>query len=70
MKAMTVAELIEFLKTQRLDLPVAYRCCSEWVLMEADDIGVTHLCHPRPDGWVHDHRPDKPSMEYLVFPGN
>jgi len=70
MKAITVSDLIDFLKNQRQDLPVAYRCFSEFVLMEVSEIEISELCHPRADGWVHDNRPDKPTMEYIVFPGN
>ena len=40
MEAMTVAELIAFLQTQPQDLPVAYRCFSEQVLLEPDDIRI------------------------------
>lgn len=67
---MKVAELIEFLKTQRQDLHVIYRCCSENALLETKDIYVDEACEPRPDGWVANKRPDKPAKEYLVFPGN
>jgi hypothetical protein len=67
---MIVAELIEFLKTQDQTLPVAYRCCSEQCLMEANDIMVLELCLSRPDGHVQNYRKDKLTTKYLVFPGN
>ena len=67
---MTVKELIELLQTKPQDLLVAYDLYSEQVLLEADDIRIKTLCEPRPDGWVHDKRPDKPTREYLIFPGN
>jgi len=67
---MTVRELIAFLQTQAPDLPVAYECCSEWNTLEAEQIKVEALCYPRPDGWIHDKRPDKPLQDYLVLPGN
>ena len=67
---MNVAELIEFLKTQPQDLPVAYALHSEYCLLELDDIEVVKACEPRPDGWVHGARPDKPTRLYLMFPGN
>ena len=67
---MTVKELIEFLKTQPQDIQVACRMYSEYSLLEIDEIGVLNLCLPRPDGWIHDARPDKPTQSYLVFPGN
>jgi len=67
---MTVAELIEFLKTQPQDIQVAYQCYSENLLLDVDDIGVEKLCNVRNDGWVANFREDKPSQDYLVFPGN
>ena len=67
---MTVRELIELLQTKPQDLPVAYQIFSEQCLLEADDIRIRALCIPREDGWVADSRPDKPTREYLVFPGN
>lgn len=67
---MNVAELIEFLKKQPQDLPVAYKCCSEQCLLEENEIEVEWLCWPRPDGWIQNWRHDKPKMKCLVFPGN
>lgn len=67
---MNVAELIEFLKTQRQDLQVVYRCCSEQCLLEAEDIQVGEECQPRADGWVQNKRPDMPTQTYLILPGN
>jgi len=67
---MTVKELIEFLLTQPQELQVAFRCCSEYCLLEARDIDVGKACEPRPDGWVQNFRKDKPSQDYLMFPGN
>lgn len=67
---MTVRELIEQLKGFDPDLPVVYKCYSEQVMLEPNDIDVEALCEPRPDGWVANARPDKPTMNYLVLPGN
>ena len=67
---MTVAELIEFLKTQPQDIQVAYQLYSERCLLEEDFISVENLCGAREDGWVPLARPDKPTQQYLVFPGN
>jgi len=67
---MTVAELIEQLKTYPQDIRVAYKCCSESCLLEADDLEVTEGCIARPDGWVQNKRPDMPRATYLLFPGN
>jgi len=67
---MTVAELITFLQTQPQDLSVAYKCYSEQVLLQADDIALADLCKPRPDGWIHNARKDMPTQQYLLFPGN
>ena len=67
---MTVSELIEFLKTQPQDVQVAYEIHSEQCLLETKAITLKELCEARPDGWVQDKRPDKPTCMYLVFPGN
>lgn len=67
---MTVKELIALLQTKPQGLQVVYACYSEWCLMEPDDIDVRPLCEPRPDGWVASERPDKPTQNYLAFPGN
>lgn len=67
---MTVAEMIAFLQTQPQELQVAYRCCSEQVLLEADEIKIAEKCQPRPDGWIQDKRPDKLTQMYLLLPGN
>lgn len=67
---MSVAELIELLKTMPQDALVCYRCYSEQCLMGADDIDLEILCHPRHDGWVQNARPDMPSRHYVTFPGN
>lgn len=69
-KPITVADLIQFLQTKPPALPVAYRKHSEQLLLELDDIATEALCEPRTDGWIHDARPDKPTRDYLVFPGN
>jgi len=68
--SMNVSELIELLKTYPRNLPVAYECFSEHKLLEAGEIEIEELCHPREDGWVANKRPDKPTMKYLVLPGN
>lgn len=69
-RSMTVAELISYLQMQPQDLQVAYRCCSEQALLEAEEIKITEACEPRPDGWIQNKRPDKTTQEYLMFPGN
>ena len=67
---MTVSELIDFLKTQPQDLPVAYQIYSENCLLETKNITIEEHCIPRPDGWVANKRPDKEFRPYLMFPGN
>lgn len=67
---MTVAELIVVLQTKPQDLQVIYCCYSEHLLLDAEDIDITEACEPRPDGWVHRIRHDKPAQKYLCFPGN
>ena len=63
---MTVAELIEFLKTQRQDMQVIYAEHSEFNLLELKDIYEVQACEPRPDGWVARKRDDKPTQTYLL----
>jgi hypothetical protein len=37
---MTIKELIEFLSILPPELPVAYPCCSEYCLLEKDDVVI------------------------------
>jgi hypothetical protein len=67
---MTVAELISFLQTQPQDLQVAYQIHSEQCLLGAEEINIVELCEARPDGWVQNKRPDKPTQTYLLLPGD
>lgn len=67
---MTVLELIKLLQTFPSTLPVAYCCCSEQVMMKPEEIIILEAGKARPDGWVQNKRPDKPSQSYLLFPGN
>jgi hypothetical protein len=66
----TVADLIEYLKTKDQKLKVAYRKYSENCLLTIDEIEEIKCCTPREDGWVHNARPDMPLETYLIFPGN
>jgi hypothetical protein len=66
----TVAELIQHLQQFPQDLLVTYECCSEDCLLEAEQVAIGTRQPPRPDGWVHHQRPDKPAQDYLMFPGN
>lgn len=70
MKPSTVKDLIEYLSKFDQSLPVAYQVFSESCLLELEDIKIEELCEHRPDGWVADKRPDKPYIEYVLFPGN
>ncbi len=67
---MTVAELIDFLSGLPQDSLVAYELYSEQCLLDPKRITEKELCEPRPDGWIQNKRPDKPSVKYVVFPGN
>jgi hypothetical protein len=67
---MTVSELIAFLQTQPQDLQVAYGLYSEQCLMVATDINVATFTPARSDGWIQNRRPDMPTQDYLLFPGN
>jgi hypothetical protein len=69
-KPVTVAELIQHLQSLPSHLPVAYQLHSEMCLLELNDLEVIKAQAPRPDGWVHDARPDKSTIEYVLFPGN
>ena len=73
MEVLTVAGLIELLKTFDGELPVAYELYSEYRMLDANDIRVRNLQPHRQDGWVHSvwhGKPELPTIEYLVFPGN
>lgn len=65
---MTVSEFIKFLKKQPQDLKVAYQHHSEQCLLETKDIEIEELCHPRPDGWIQNKRPDMETERYLLLP--
>lgn len=67
---MTVADLIDLLKTQPQDAIVAYNLYSDLSVMEPSQITLETHCVARNDRWVQRARPDKPSQLYLVFPGN
>jgi len=67
---MTVIELIDFLWKLPADMPIAYKCMSEQLVLEAKDIEIQDLCIPRSDGWVQNARPDMETQTYLLFPGN
>lgn len=66
-KPITIADLVTHLQTFEQTLPVCYRLFSEQCLLGLDerDVAVVECCEPRPDGWVEDKRPDKPSVKYL-----
>ena len=67
---MTVSEFIKYLRKQPAHAQVAYRMYSEQCLLDTSDIVLENLCPPRPDGWVQNARPDKPTELYLLLPGN
>jgi len=67
---MKVKELIEFLKKQDQEMIVVYRCFSERDTLQESLIEIVEAGLPRPDGWIANKRPDKPSQKYLEFPGN
>ena len=64
---MTVAEFIEYLKSQPQDITVACRCWSEQCLLDTRDIEFVELCHPREDGWIQNKRPDMETETYLLL---
>ncbi len=67
---MTVAELIKLLKKYPKDIKVGYEIFSEQCLLDETDLKIKELCHPRPDGWIQDKRPDMETEQYLILPGN
>lgn len=67
---MTVREFIEYLQQQPQDIQVAYSIYSEQVLLEVKEIEIVEGCQPRNDRWVQNKRPDMPSQQYLLLPGN
>lgn len=66
----TVKDLIEFLQMQPQDLQVAIDMYSETCLLDFTEIKREIHSVARADGWIHFKRADKPTQEYLVFPGN
>jgi hypothetical protein len=67
---MKVHELIDLLQTQPQQLEVVYKFCSDYRILEAEEITVEDFCVERADGYVQYTRPDKPNKKYLVLPGN
>jgi hypothetical protein len=62
---MTVAELIQRLQALPQDVQVVVPLWSEQCLLEDDQVGTTTGGEARPDGWVHDVRPDKRTVTYV-----
>lgn len=62
---MKVYELIEALKDMPQDLEIVIPKYSENCTFDKEDLELVELCEARPDGWVHDKRPDKTVYEYL-----
>ena len=67
---MKVHELISLLETFPKDRDIIFHQFSEYCIMEKDDIYIQKCCEPRSDGWVPRERPNKPTKEYVCFPGN
>lgn len=82
---MTVQDLIDYLSTLPLDFPIVYRFCSDYEVMDVDDINVQteggELCY----GTVIEHHnmpgryrkysdekmtPAPKPANVVVFPGN
>lgn len=64
---MKIAELIKVLEKYPQDLEVAHPQWSEHRITTEADIQVGIGCPPRPDGWVHDLRPDMAGQSYLII---
>ena len=67
---MKVGSLIKLLQTYPEDTDVIYSLYSEYTILKAEDIYLIEAGEPREDGWVSEARPDKPSPQYVCFPGN
>lgn len=67
---MKVRELIALLLTFPPEVDVAYMCCSEQCVLNANDIDLIKAVPPRADGWVQNARPDMLTQDYVLFPGN
>lgn len=76
--AITVKELIEHLKQYPEDMPVVYQCCSDWMLLQLEDIEVVKGV--KKDSWImrayDEHistmskENQKGISEFLGFPGD
>lgn len=64
---MSVADLIELLKTCPQDMLVGISRHSEHCLLQQRNVQVLELCKPRSDGWIHDKRPDMDTQNYLII---
>ena len=62
---MIVAELIQRLQALPQDVQVIKPLWSEFILIAEDDVILTTGVEARPDGWVHDARPDKLEVTYV-----
>ena len=70
-KGLTVGELRKLLEEYPDSMPIAYSCCSEYVVLEEDDISAHEMYNNR--GYIsHVYRAqDKPlARTYLLLPGN
>lgn len=71
---MTVAELIEHLKTLPQDLEVVYMRYSDYTFLEADEITIAHGV--KRDKWIARYHRTMPEADqykvrdYVAFPGN
>jgi hypothetical protein len=69
-KSITVAQLITHLQTLPQDALVGQVKFSEFQIVTLNEFNLMNLCPPRPDGWIHDSRPDIPTIQYLIISGN
>jgi len=67
---MKVKDLIDLLQSYDPDLSIVYACCSEYTILNGEDLQVIKLHPRRPDGWVHKFDPKQAKIDYLAFPGN
>lgn len=64
---MKVKDLIAKLGEFDPELDVVYPLHSEQCIADPEDVQIIIACPARPDGWVQNKRPDKPSQNYLCI---
>lgn len=64
---MKVKDLIAQLQTYDPEMLVISSLHSEYILLSDLSVDLGKAQPPRPDGWVHRARPDKPTQDYIII---